>query len=182
MLRARRSRRRPGMDSRGAAGAEAESLGYQVPPRSAQAGVGRRAPSGQKRRSTAPLQASLQRLSADPPDPRQVRGAWKGRHLRTGAPPQQAQAGWALALAFRGACLLALPHTPDRPQLCRLLWAHWSPSQDSRAGVRDGVSTAGQWGPREPTHRRLTPAPRSPGRPPPAALLLTQPRGAWSRR
>lgn len=37
------------MDSHGAAGAEAESLGYQVLPGSAQAGVGGRADSSQKR-------------------------------------------------------------------------------------------------------------------------------------
>lgn len=43
--------RRPGVDSRrAAAGAEAESLGYQVLPGSAQAGVGGRDASGQKRR------------------------------------------------------------------------------------------------------------------------------------
>ena len=38
------------MDSHGVAGAEAESLGYQVLPGSAQAGVGGRADSRQKRR------------------------------------------------------------------------------------------------------------------------------------
>ena len=52
-------------------------------------------------------------------------GARRGQHLRMmGTPSQQAQAGWAPALAFRGACLLAFPHTPGRRQPCRLRWAH----------------------------------------------------------
>ncbi|CAI9173416.1 unnamed protein product [Rangifer tarandus platyrhynchus] len=85
-------------------------------------------------------------------------GTRRGQHLRmTGTPPQQAQAGWAPALAFRVACLFAFPHTPGRRQPCRLLWAHWSPSQDSCAGVRDGVSRPGQCGPGEPAPRRLAP-------------------------